>query len=115
MLRFSRCFALSLLLRSVILAQLAPDVAYSPPNASDGNTPSTGFINAQWSKVIGNSLYFYDAQRSGKLDIGTYGNRVSWRNDSALSDGSDWGIDLTGGWYDAGDVRPHTLSYHVFS
>jgi endoglucanase len=30
---------------------------------------------------------------------------VDWRNDSALEDGSDWGIDLTGGFHDAGDVR----------
>jgi endoglucanase len=38
------------------------------------------------------------------LNEGAYGNRVEWRNDSALEDGSDWGIDLTGGFYDAGDV-----------
>ena len=30
-------------------------------------------------------------------------NRVSWRGDSALTDGSNVGLDLTGGWYDAGD------------
>ena len=30
-------------------------------------------------------------------------NRVSWRGDSALTDGADVGVDLTGGWYDAGD------------
>jgi hypothetical protein len=53
---------------------------------------------------MGNSLWFYDAQRSGNLDQGTYGNRVSWRNNSCTTDGSDWGIDLSGGWYDAGDV-----------
>jgi endoglucanase len=29
--------------------------------------------------------------------------RVPWRNDSALSDGQDAGLDLTGGYYDAGD------------
>jgi len=28
---------------------------------------------------------------------------VNWRGNSALTDGSDRGIDLTGGWYDAGD------------
>ena len=30
-------------------------------------------------------------------------NRLTWRGDSALGDGSDVGHDLTGGWYDAGD------------
>ena len=85
-------------------AQLTPSPTYSPPAATAGLAASSAAPNAQWSTVLGNSLWFYDAQRSGKLDQGTYGNRVSWRNDSALNDGSDWGIDLTGGWYDAGDV-----------
>lgn len=43
------------------------------------------------------STLFYDAQRSGELSA--Y-NRVPWRGDSGLDDGSDVGIDLTGGWYD---------------
>jgi endoglucanase len=34
---------------------------------------------------------------------------VEWRNDSALEDGSDWGIDLTGGFHDAGDVSTSCL------
>src|SRR5690606_17468505 len=46
------------------------------------------------------SLWFYEAQQSGELPDW---NRVSWRGDSALDDGSDVGLDLTGGWYDAGD------------
>jgi len=46
------------------------------------------------------ALYFYDAQRSGKLPEGF---RVKWRGDSAMEDGSDVGVDLTGGFYDAGD------------
>jgi endoglucanase len=91
------------------LAQLTPSPTYSPPSATAGLTSSTSTPNAQWSNVLGNSLWFYDAQRSGKLDQGTYGNRVSWRNDSALQDGSDWGLDLTGGWYDAGDYIKATF------
>lgn len=43
------------------------------------------------------SILFYEAQRSGKLPAN---NRIPWRGNSALSDGSDVGIDLTGGWYD---------------
>jgi hypothetical protein len=46
------------------------------------------------------SLFFYEAQRSGRLPAN---NRVGWRGDSALSDGADVGLDLTGGYYDAGD------------
>ena len=30
-------------------------------------------------------------------------NRVGWRGDSGMNDGADVGLDLTGGWYDAGD------------
>jgi endoglucanase len=95
---------LPLALLAGAIAQLTPSPPYTPPNATAGLTASTGSPNSQWSTVLGNSLWFYDAQRSGNLSLGTYGNRVSWRNDSALQDGSDWGLDLTGGWYDAGDV-----------
>lgn len=45
------------------------------------------------------SILFYDAQRSGKLPAD---NPIPWRHDSALQD-SDGSVDLTGGWYDAGD------------
>ncbi|WWD16401.1 hypothetical protein CI109_100827 [Kwoniella shandongensis] len=99
------------------LAQLTPSATYSPPSASAGLTSSTSTPNAQWSNILGNSLYFYDAQRSGKLDQGAYGNRVEWRNDSALEDGSDWNLDLTGGWYDAGDYIKATfpLTFTLFA
>ncbi|KAK8861677.1 hypothetical protein IAR55_002500 [Kwoniella newhampshirensis] len=98
-----------LVLSTTTLAQLTPSPTYSPPSATAGLASSTSSPNTQWSAVLGNSLYFYDAQRSGRLDQGTYGNRVSWRNDSALNDGSDWNLDLTGGWYDAGDYIKATF------
>lgn len=66
--------------------------ATSPPN------PSTGKFN--YAEALQKAIYFYEAQRSGKLPAN---NRVSWRGDSALNDGADNGVDLTGGWYDAGD------------
>ncbi|XP_016493625.1 endoglucanase 12-like [Nicotiana tabacum] len=46
------------------------------------------------------SLLYFEAQRSGKLPPNQL---VQWRGDSALQDGKDAGIDLTGGYYDAGD------------
>ncbi|WVQ78882.1 hypothetical protein IAT38_000973 [Cryptococcus sp. DSM 104549] len=108
---------LPLLLSSVVQGQLTPSPTYSPPTASAGLVASTGTPNTQWENVLGNSLYFYDAQRSGRLDEGTYGNRVDWRNDSALNDGSDWNLDLTGGWYDAGDYIKATfpLTFTLFA
>jgi hypothetical protein len=62
--------------------------------------PSIAETRYNYGEVLQKSLYFYEAQRSGKLPKT---NRVWWRRDSALKDGVDNGIDLTGGWYDAGD------------
>ncbi len=53
-----------------------------------------------YGEALQKSIWFYDAQRSGALGAG---NRVGWRGDSALNDGRDVGLDLTGGWFDAGD------------
>lgn len=53
-----------------------------------------------YAEALQKSLFFYEAQRSGPLPAD---NRVSWRGNSALSDGADNNVDLTGGWYDAGD------------
>lgn len=84
------------------LAQVPlPLPPFMPQNASLGAIPSTGGVpNPQWSSLLGNLLFFYEAQRSGKLPST---NRVKWRNSSALSDGQDVKLDLTGGYYDAGD------------
>ncbi len=60
--------------------------------------PASGRFD--YGEALQKSLFFYEAQRSGALPAD---NRVSWRGDSALDDGADVGVDLTGGWYDAGD------------
>lgn len=52
-----------------------------------------------YGEALGLSILFYDAQRSGRLPAN---NPIPWRGDSAVNDG-DNGIDLSGGWYDAGD------------
>ncbi len=53
-----------------------------------------------YGEALQKSLLFYELQRSGDLPDKT---RCNWRGDSAMSDGSDVGLDLTGGWFDAGD------------
>ncbi len=58
----------------------------------------TGKYN--YGEALQKSLLFYELQRSGDLPEDT---RCNWRGDSALKDGSDAGVDLTGGWFDAGD------------
>lgn len=94
-------FVVIALVQAVIGQLSLPSAPYLPPNASSGaqESSSTSIPNSQWSKFLGNTIYFYDAQRSGKLPNSF---RVTWRNDSALSDGQDVGLDLTGGYYDAG-------------
>jgi endoglucanase len=62
--------------------------------------PAPAAAAFNYAEALQKSMYFYEAQRSGDLPAG---NRVAWRGDSALNDGSDVGLDLTGGWYDAGD------------
>ncbi|KAL7108877.1 hypothetical protein ACP275_06G140800 [Erythranthe tilingii] len=54
----------------------------------------------EYGEALTKSLLFYEAQRSGKLPPD---QRVQWRGDSALHDGKTGGIDLVGGYYDAGD------------
>lgn len=58
----------------------------------------TGAYN--YGEALQKSLLFYELQRSGGLPEQT---RCNWRGDSALQDGADAGLDLTGGWFDAGD------------
>lgn len=54
----------------------------------------------RYGEALQKSFFFYEAQQSGKLPDW---NRVSWRGDSTLFDGKSDDVDLSGGWYDAGD------------
>ncbi|KAK4489278.1 hypothetical protein RD792_005075 [Penstemon davidsonii] len=56
--------------------------------------------STNYGAALTKSLLFYEAQRSGKLPSN---QRIQWRADSALNDGKDVGVDLVGGYYDAGD------------
>jgi len=58
----------------------------------------TGKYN--YGEALQKSILFYELQRSGDLPEKV---RCNWRGDSGLKDGSDVGLDLTGGYYDAGD------------
>ena len=59
-----------------------------------------GTGNFNYGEALQKSILFYELQRSGDLPEKV---RCNWRGDSGLTDGSDAGLDLTGGWYDAGD------------
>ncbi|XAR71804.1 Cellulase [Bertholletia excelsa] len=53
-----------------------------------------------YGEALSKSILFFEGQRSGKLPSS---QRITWRKDSAILDGSDVGVDLVGGYYDAGD------------
>jgi endoglucanase len=74
----------------IVLSAFAAVIAFSPANAGTYN----------YAEVLQKSMWFYEVQRSGALQSN---NRVEWRGNSAMADGSDVGHDLSGGWYDAGD------------
>ncbi|KAL6004289.1 Esterase/lipase/thioesterase [Asimina triloba] len=53
-----------------------------------------------YANALDKSIIFFEGQRSGKLPTN---QRLTWRADSGLSDGSSYHVDLVGGYYDAGD------------
>ena len=53
-----------------------------------------------YGEALQKNFLFYEANRSG--DLGP-DNRIEWRSDSTLNDGSAVGRDLEGGYFDAGD------------
>ncbi|GCF07540.1 hypothetical protein KDI_11040 [Dictyobacter arantiisoli] len=70
-------------------------------NAATTATPHASGSGAfNYGEALQKSIYFYEEQSSGPRPAW---NRVPWIGDSATTDGSDVGLDLTGGWYDAGD------------
>ncbi|CAL9084395.1 unnamed protein product [Musa textilis] len=53
-----------------------------------------------YGEALSKSILFFEAQRSGNLPSN---QRVKWRANSGLLDGKANGVDLVGGYYDAGD------------
>ncbi|XP_047327449.1 endoglucanase 1-like [Impatiens glandulifera] len=71
-------------------------------HAFPGKHPHSHTSSAQhnYKDALTKSILFFEGQRSGKLPSN---QRMTWRKDSALSDGSSVNVDLVGGYYDAGD------------
>jgi endoglucanase len=74
-------------------------VATGVAGISVGATPATA-ATFNYGEALQKSFLFYEAQMSGRMPAW---NRVSWRADATLDDGASAGVDLSGGWYDAGD------------
>ncbi|KAH8517309.1 hypothetical protein H0E87_005307 [Populus deltoides] len=58
------------------------------------------FASHNYRDALTKSILFFEGQRSGKLPSS---QRMTWRRDSGLTDGSTVHVDLVGGYYDAGD------------
>ncbi|KAF5186483.1 Endoglucanase [Thalictrum thalictroides] len=58
-----------------------------------------GAITKKYEDALKTATQFFNVQKSGKL----VNNKVPWRGDSALKDGSEVDVDLSKGMYDAGD------------
>ena len=65
-----------------------------------------------YENALGQSLKFLEVQRSGRLSESPGGYRVDWRHDQLLHDGEDVGLELVGGWYEAGSAHLTLLDMH---
>ena len=83
----------------LILAFIAgPGQSLTVRAATKAATADTTTFN--YGDALAKAIYFYEEQSSGTKPSW---NRVSWIGNSATTDGSDHSLDLSGGWYDAGD------------
>jgi hypothetical protein len=63
-------------------------------------TPVQAVGPYNYGEALQKALFFFEEQRSGQMPAN---NRVVWKGNSGMNDGADNGVDLKGGWYDAGD------------
>src|SRR3954469_8805313 len=88
-----------ILLATSLTVAAATVVTAASSGVASAAPAATGEFN--YAEALQDAMLFYDIQRSGKLPAD---NRVTWRGDSDLTDGADVGLDLTGGYHDAGDA-----------
>lgn len=96
----------SLLITSMLLSFFI----YVPTTTKAASSPRTGGSFYNYGEAMQKSILFYKAQRLGDLPDNYI---LPYRADAAMNDGKDVGLDLTGGWADAGDAIKftHPMSY----
>jgi hypothetical protein len=70
------------------------------PQVRAESSPRAGGAYYNYGEALQKSIMFYKANRLGDLPDNYI---LPWRADAAMTDGADVGLDLTGGWADAGD------------
>jgi hypothetical protein len=66
--------------------------------AKAATAPRSGGAYYNYGEAIQKAILFYEANHLGKSD-----GKLPYRGDAAMTDGADVGLDLTGGFADAGD------------
>ncbi|CAJ1862354.1 unnamed protein product [Sphenostylis stenocarpa] len=92
----------SLLLSRIAIQRRCTSFLFPPKEMQESLTIhlSLAFTWQEYHEALEKSILFFEGQRSGKLPSN---QRLTWRGDSGLSDGSSYHVDLVGGYYDAGD------------
>ncbi|NNJ63844.1 MAG: endoglucanase [Dactylosporangium sp.] len=91
------------MLRTILATPIAVAVVAAGLTAASPSSPAmvrSAASTFNYGEALQKSFFFYEAQQSGDLPSW---NRVSWRGDSTRNDGRAEGVDLSGGFYDAGD------------
>ncbi|MED6156480.1 hypothetical protein PIB30_014699 [Stylosanthes scabra] len=84
-------------MRPMVMEEDQTQITWSSSAAANNTSSSSSY---DYADALEKAILFFEGQRSGKLPSN---QRVTWRGDSALSDGKSQNVDLTGGYYDAGD------------
>jgi endoglucanase len=93
----SRHFTSIILLFGICIACTQATPVTAPEDLQGARTVK----GSSYARALQLGFYFFEAQQSGKLSST---NRVPWRGAAHLDDGQSVGHDLSGGWYDAGDL-----------
>ncbi len=101
------------LLRTVamlLVTSMLVSVVFFQQEAKAAAGPRTGGSYYNYGEAMQKSILFYKANRLGDLPDDYI---LPYRGDAAMTDGQDVGLDLTGGWADAGDgiKFTHPMSY----
>ena len=83
-----------------LAATIATTHAQLVSTATNDAYANNSALRFNYAEALQKSVYFLEAQQNGPLSPN---NRVAWRGNANLSDGSDISRDLAGGLFDAGD------------
>ncbi len=88
---------------SLLIVSCSTTLSSGGNNGFTSQNTETKAGGYNYGEAIQKAIMFYEFQRSGKIAAADTNGRMNWRGSSDINDGSDNGIDLTGGWHDAGD------------